>query len=300
MNILKHWRDHNWELADAETYRQAYEDFGGSVITHPGIISRVSELAGMDLTYWVVRESDRVVAAAPLWGKYVAGSKKALKKAGRKGILDMGNAEVILPIAPDAEVQIRYKAEFVSALHERQIVNLHRKDDLCISLVKGYQPGGFSKKFKYNLRREWRIFQEAGGEKRPIQDHKSDTIADIYCELFEKRWGFKPRGHTNIHVAIGALKPYMIGDVLYLHDKWAAIQLVYLVQSPQWVSVEYVNGGVDPELRKLSPGSVLSYLNTSTAQAIANQHGKSLRFSFGKSDGGYKDLWGNRTPVYQL
>ena len=65
----------------------------------------------------------------------------------------------------------------------------------------------------------------------------------------------------------------------------------------EWISVEYINGGVDPETREFSPGSVLSFLNTQSAWEQARALDKPLRFSFGRADREYKDRWCNPVPV---
>ena len=72
------------------------------------------------------------------------------------------------------------------------------------------------------------------------------------------------------------------------------------VEAPQWVSLEYINGGVDPQNREFSPGSVLSFVNTQNAWSEARALGKPLRYSFGRADREYKDRWCNRQPVYQV
>ena len=69
---------------------------------------------------------------------------------------------------------------------------------------------------------------------------------------------------------------------------------------PGVLSVEYINGGVDPVQRDFSPGSVLSFVNTQTAWAESRALGKPLRYSFGRADREYKDRWCNRVPVYQV
>jgi CelD/BcsL family acetyltransferase involved in cellulose biosynthesis len=90
----------------------------------------------------------------------------------------------------------------------------------------------------------------------------------------------------------------MTGFVLLMNDEPIAIQILYKAVSPLWISVEYVNGGVLPEVRNLSPGSVLTYLNTETAWQEARDAGKELRYSFGRGDGGYKERWCRPVAVY--
>ena len=79
-----------------------------------------------------------------------------------------------------------------------------------------------------------------------------------------------------------------------------AIQILYRVESPKWISVEYINGGVAPENREFSPGSVLTHVNTQQAWAEAEALGKPLRYSFGRADREYKDRWCHRVPVFQV
>lgn len=95
------------------------------------------------------------------------------------------------------------------------------------------------------------------------------------------------------------LRELLIGSVVLLDDNPIAIQLVYRVEAPHWISVEYVNGGVDPETKAFSPGSVLSFLNTQAAWEDAQARNKPLRFSFGRADREYKDRWCNPVPVFQ-
>ncbi|SPO63982.1 Acetyltransferase (fragment) [Pseudomonas inefficax] len=156
-----------------------------------------------------------------------------------------------------------------------------------------------SKKFRYNQRRELRLLEEAGGVVRPISDFSAQEIASMYCDLFQRRWGFPATGAERMAEVLERLRELLIGSVLLLDGKPIAIQLVYRVEAPEWISVEYINGGVDPETKAFSPGSVLSFLNTQAAWEDARARNKPLRFSFGRADREYKDRWCNPVPVYQ-
>lgn len=90
------------------------------------------------------------------------------------------------------------------------------------------------------------------------------------------------------------------GSVLLLNDQPIAVQVLYRAEAPCWLSVEYINGGVDPQTREFSPGSVLSYLNTLAAWEDARALGKPLRYSFGRADREYKDRWCHPSPVFQV
>jgi len=92
----------------------------------------------------------------------------------------------------------------------------------------------------------------------------------------------------------------MTGSVLLRHEQPIAIQILYRVEAPGWISLEYINGGVDPQSSALSPGSVLSFVNTQAAWEDARARGKPLRYSFGRADREYKDRWCHRVPAYQI
>ena len=119
-------------------------------------------------------------------------------------------------------------------------------------------------------------------------------------DFMGRRWSFAATGAERMADVVELLRELLIGSVIFLNDAPIAIQLVYRVEAPEWISVEYINGGVDPETRDFSPGSVLSFLNTQSAWEDARALGKPLRFSFGRADREYKDRWCNPVPVFQV
>lgn len=167
-------------------------------------------------------------------------------------------------------------------------------------LAMARTPEELSKKFRYNQRRELRLLEEAGGVVRAVSDFSSVELAAIYCDLFQRRWGFPATGAARMADVIELLRELLIGSVIFLNEAPIAIQLVYRVEAPEWISVEYINGGVDPETREFSPGSVLSFLNTQSAWEHARALNKPLRFSFGRADREYKDRWCNPVPVFTV
>jgi hypothetical protein len=54
---------------------------------------------------------------------------------------------------------------------------------------------------------------------------------------------------------IELLRELLIGSVIFLNDAPIAIQLVYRVEAPEWISVEYINGGVDPKPANSAPAA---------------------------------------------
>lgn len=219
-----------------------------------------------------------------------------LKRAGKKALFDLGNAEIILPAAVDAAAPLRHTVRYLSELNQGRFSGLKAQKE---QLAMARAPEDLSKKFRYNQRRELRLLEEAGGVVRPISDFAAQDIASMYCDLFLRRWGFPATGAERMADVLERLRELLIGSVLLLDGKPIAIQLVYRVEAPEWISVEYINGGVDPETKAFSPGSVLSFLNTQAAWEDARARNKPLRFSFGRADREYKDRWCNPVPVYQ-
>ncbi|MGH8439375.1 MAG: GNAT family N-acetyltransferase [Pseudomonas sp.] len=297
LNHFRCWRERGWSVIDAQAYAQAWQRLGGSVITHPQIVERLSDLAGLPVRYlgWV--EGDQLVAALPTWGRDLALSRDALKRAGKRGLFDLGNAEVILPLADQARVPVRHRMRYVSERCKPGLLGLVTQKE---GLALARHPDEYSKKFRYNQRRELRLLEEAGGTIRPMAELSAAEQAAIYTELFQLRWGFDVPGKQYLEEVFKRLREFMSGSLIYLNDRPIAIQVLYQVESPGWISVEYVNGGVHPLGNEYSAGSVLSFVNTQHAWEQATAKGKPLRYSFGRADRSYKDRWCNNVEVFRL
>lgn len=297
LNRFQGWRERGWSVIDASTYANAWQRFGGSVATHPLVVEQLADLAQIPVRYLAWERNGQLQAAIATWGRDLALSKDVLKRAGKKGLFDIGNAELILPAAADAQAVLRHRGRYLSALNEGRLTGLKPQAE---QLAMARTPEELSKKFRYNQRRELRLLEEAGGVVRPVSDFSSPELAAIYCDLFQRRWGFAATGAERMAEVLERLRELLIGSVIFLNDAPIAVQLIYRVEAPQWISVEYVNGGVDPETREFSPGSVLSFLNTQSAWEQARALNKPLRFSFGRADREYKDRWCNPVPVFQV
>jgi CelD/BcsL family acetyltransferase involved in cellulose biosynthesis len=294
---LRVWRERGWTPIDAATYAKAWQRFGGSVATHPQVVERLAGLAGLPVRYLGWFEQGELRAALPTWGRHLALAKDVLKQQGKRGLFDLGNAEIILPIAATSQVPLRHRVRYLSPLNAERITTLREQPE---GLALAREPEEYSKKFRYNQRREQRLLEEAGGVIRPMLELSPAEQALIYADLFQRRWGFEATGKEHLAEVFALLREFMTGSLIYLNDQPVAIQVLYRVEAPQWVSVEYINGGVDPQNREFSPGSVLSVINTQTAWTQARALGKPLRYSFGRADREYKDRWCNRVPVYQV
>lgn len=297
LRLLRSWRERGWQEIDAAQYAQAWYRFGGSVATHPEVVARLSAFLDVPVRYlgWFIE--GQLQAAMPCSGQYLALAKEVLKREGKRHLLDLGNAEVILPVAAGAQVPVRQRMRYVSELNAGSLSTLRSQPE---GLALAREPEDYSKKFRYNQRRELRLLEEAGGVMRPMAEFTPAEQAAMYTDLFERRWGFEVAGKQGLVEVFTLLREFMTGSVALLDGAPVAIQVLYRVEAPQWVSLEYINGGVDPQSREFSPGSVLSFVNTQQAWADARALGKPLRYSFGRADREYKDRWCRTVPVYQV
>ncbi|MBN7118551.1 GNAT family N-acetyltransferase [Ectopseudomonas oleovorans] len=297
LNRLQFWRERGWTPINAADYAEVWARFGGSVATHPEVVARLADLAGIPVRYLGWQSGGELKAAIPTWGRHLALSKDVLKQQGKRGLFDLGNAEIILPLAADAHVPLRHRVRYLSELNAAQLTGISEQPE---GLALAREPEQYSKKFRYNQRREQRLLEEAGGVIRPMLELTPEDQARIYADLFQRRWGFAATGKDHLAEVFTRLRDFMTGSLIYLNDEPVAIQVLYRVEAPQWVSLEYINGGVDPQQREFSPGSVLSFVNTQSEWEQARALGKPLRYSFGRADREYKDRWCNRVPVYQV
>ena len=102
LNRFQGWRERGWAPVEAEVYAQAWQRYGGSVATHPRVIERLAGLAQIPVRYLGWEQGGELKGAIATWGRDLALSKDVLKRSGKKGLFDLGNAEIILPIAADA------------------------------------------------------------------------------------------------------------------------------------------------------------------------------------------------------
>ena len=302
LNRFRCFRERGWTVLSPADYAAAWARFGGSVATHPQIVERLSDFAGIAPRYlgWVA--SGEIIAALPAWGRHLALSKAALKAQSKKGLFDLGNAQIILPVAhapraaQDTPV-LRHSARYLSEACAAQFSGPKRQRE---QLALARPLADFSAKFRYNQRRELRLLTEAGGVLRPVRDLSPAESAAIYLDLFARRWGFTATGAKHMADVFGLLSEFMTGSIVFLNDIPVATQMLYRVESPEWVSVEYVNGGVDPAQRAFSPGSVLTWANLEAAWSDAEAKGKALHYSFGRADRDYKERWCARHPVFEV
>ncbi len=279
-------------------YKQCYEAFGGSFITHPEVIRAISNLIDMPLDFKACYQSEKIAGYVALWGDYLAGDTSVHQENDPLCLVDLGNAEIILPLKPSGKVSLPAKGELLSERHVSQLNHLEESRVKALALAKNPY-SGWRRKFRYNRARELQQFEASGGQYRSVRKFLPEEVASIYNQLFVKRHGFDAKGAYRIPELLETLFSWLCGYVLIVDEKPIAIQLVYGVESRSWLSYEFVNGAYDPEFSGMSPGSVLMYLNITQAAERARTLNKELRYSFGKFGSDYKSKWCYAAPVFK-
>ena len=291
-----------WTTISAEDYHIAFERFGGSFAVHPRVVALVASLAKRRVRYAGLTHKGELVAAVPLWGAHIVATKLALKFYRQSHLIDVGDSEVVLPVAEDARINMPFKADMISVLHADNISNVKREKDFMLMLAKGLQSGDnrLSATSQSKRRRQARRFQEGGGSYHPISEFSVDEVAAVYTRLFEQRWGFSPLGKELLPTVLRELKDMLCGHVLLVSGRPVAIDLTYRNETSRWLFANGVNQGIDPEFRDHSPGGILVFRNLEHLEDEANASNKTLRFSFGRNSAEYKVLWAIEMPAYRL
>lgn len=288
----------NWHPIDVEQYSRAYQQFGGSISTHPDVIATMSFMIDTEVSYKASYRHGKIVAAIPTWKNFIAGDRRYLREINRQKEFDFSNTEVALPIAPHTKIHLNIPCNNLSELNLSSVENaVSGSSELCFA--KNMSTGGFSKKFISKHKRLLRMFKDNGGSIELINQLCPQQVVYFYLELFSKRWGKQPAGHQRLSEFLNSLRKFLFGYVLLIEERAISIQLVLLTETSRCISAAYINGGFDPEYCNYSPGNILTFLNLKAASECAVRTNKPLRYSFGIPDQKYKDSWCFRQPVYQ-
>jgi len=125
-------------------------------------------------------------------------------------------------------------------------------------------------------------FLKRGGRIYELSKIKALNFAEAYYQLHCKRWNKPPFAFKGVEQLVKERDDMLCGNILVIDDNVpVAVQFLLMAESPEWINVEYINGGMDPKYSDLSVGSILLYANTSKMVDYAESKNKSLRYSFG-------------------
>ncbi|EBC3910604.1 antimicrobial resistance protein Mig-14 [Salmonella enterica] len=140
-------------------------------------------------------------------------------------------------------------------------------------------------------------FIRNGGEIKCISQLSDKEISSSYISLFHSRFGgtLPCYEYDNLLMFISHLRELMFGHVLFWDNKPCAIDIVLKSESSCNVYYDVPNGAVlnDENCMKLSPGSVLMWLNIDKARRYCQDNNKKMIYSIGafRPEWKYKLLW---------
>jgi hypothetical protein len=287
-------RSLNSRSISAEEYAQYYDLWGGSFILHPRVLQFFHESFGIRTDFRGYFKKGECIAAIPTWGPYVAGERYALRAHRLVDRVDFGFPLLYMPIAPERKCTVLYRARFLVERQRPQLAGAFFLKNKCLSLLKQIPDALTAGKYEFRMKE--RKFAKFGGTLRDVQELSVEEIVGLYDRLFRERWGRKPHAIKSLPETLTRLRPFLYGKALFLPDKPVAIQINFRAETQRTICVDYINGGVDKVFKGISPGSLLSYINGRLACEEAAQKGKTLLYSYGKSDADYKDQWCDRVP----
>ncbi|CDH32573.1 GNAT family N-acetyltransferase [Xenorhabdus bovienii] len=279
-----------WKRCNFERYKEAYTLLGGSVSTHPNIVSFLNEKLDNELFFYIKEHGSSIVGAyfTCVNNKLAAGLQKKYPF-----LYD----EIIFPISKDVKIIFPEKSKRLSLLHKGNIVNasytLFNKRKIC--LIKD----SFSYKTRRNRSNEINKFKRAGGEIRPSSEFSAEELVNIYVDLYQKRWDYNHSAEQRKHLLemYTELREHIFGYVLLINGNPCAYDFVLRADSPKWISFDAINGGYDPEYADLSVGSILMWVNIQEAKAQCQEADKTMRYSLGNPTFEYKSRWCVTLPL---
>lgn len=290
-----------WKDIASQDYARAFEELGGSFSVHPRVVALISALVGLPVRYVGLDQGGRLVAALPLWGEHVVGTRAALEFHRAASLMDFGEPEVVLPIARDARIRAPFIADMLSDLHADNIEGLQRERFSTLTLAKGIRTGvhRFSGRNVKNLRRKVRNLQETGATFEPVTRFSPSEVVAIFSRLHACRWGAPPPADGHLSTVVAELHDMLAGDVLLIGGQPAAFEFTYSHATPLWLFANGVQAGWDPAFADHAPGSLILYHNLDKFEQAAIAAGKELRYSFGWNNQSYKSLWTYETTGYR-
>lgn len=286
-----------WQQGSIVEYQEAYNKFGGSVITAPEILDFIHKRHNVDEKFFIKKDkSNQVIGAFCTWyDKYLAGEQKIAKNLGLHSYM-LNFDEIILPLSLNEKFIIPSKSKFLSEKNKTQVINAFNKINAHreICLVKE-----LSKKTISTRNRELNKFIKKGGYFENVSKYTPMELVDIYDELYFKR----RNEHCNKNKFLELIEKFPnlpFGNVLWIEKKPVAIQYVVKKDSPNWVCFDYINSGMDMNYPDLSLGTIAAWVNVRDAIEYSNKRGLELRYCFGRPTFDYKERWCNRLPLHRV
>ena len=135
-----------------ETYRDIYEKFGGSLLMDPSFLLKLDEICNINTKFFALFDNEGIPTCAfPVWGDFIAGDRKSLKRTNLNKFIDLGRPSIIIPSSEKIDTKIRFKTNYL--LNSNSIKNAKMIPNRYLALYKDYKTEGITSRFRRDLRR---------------------------------------------------------------------------------------------------------------------------------------------------
>lgn len=207
--------------------------------------------------------------------------------------------EVLIPMDTQAKCVLPDSTNKLSVGNRANVRNatytLFRKKQVC------WVKDAFSAKNEKARRNEFNKFIKHGGEVKSYDQLSAEELAEIYVHLFKLRFADSVRCYEteNLICMLSRFRHMLFGNVLYMHGKPCAFDLILKSESDGAVYFDVPNGGLDKNYLHLSIGSVLMWLNIKSAKELCQSLNKKMTISIGvfEPQWEYKKRWATVSHV---
>lgn len=288
-----------WEEASFEDYKKCYSRYGGNFSTHPDVLSYIHNNADCSEKYFVHHTSGAVDGAVCVWDKNRLANDIATGSLTSRLCLPVARDELILPVTKEKNIFIPFKSKIISPIN-KNIINRNELFNARRSICLAKPLTSFSKKTVQTRNRELNKFLNSGGEIRDQSEFSAGEMFDIYNSLFEMRRGKQHHNKGNALDFIRNFRSFFFGKILFLSNTPCAFMMVTNCDSNDIISLDFINIGINKEVKQHSLGSILMWVNINEAYNNLSSKGKVIRFSFGRPTADYKQRWCFREKLGRL
>lgn len=279
-----------WDKASFDDYKNCYFQYGGNFSTHPDVLSYIHSNADCTEKYFVHHTSGAVNGAVCVWNNNKLANDISSYSVTSHLCIPVAKDELILPITKEKNIIIPFKSKIISPIN-KNIINRNELFNARRTICLTKPLASFSKKTAKKRNRELSKFLNNGGEIRDQSEFSADEMFDIYNSLFEMRRGKQHRDKGNTLDFIKNFRSNFFGKILFLNNAPCAFMLITSCDSKDIISLDFINIGINKEIKKHSLGSILMWVNINEAHENLSSGGKKIRFSFGRPTADYKQLW---------
>ncbi|MBA2149845.1 antimicrobial resistance protein Mig-14, partial [Salmonella enterica subsp. houtenae serovar 45:g,z51:-] len=214
----------HWETSSFSTYRDTFEQYGGSVNMHPDVVEYFMKHHNWKFSFFHYKKYGEIK------GAYFVCNNQNIGILMRR-TFPLSSDEVLIPLDPELRCFLPERTNKLSVYHRSQIINatwrLARKKQNC--LIKD----SFSSKFGKNRRNEYQKFLRNGGSVKSLDEFSGDELAQIYQSLFRSRFGdtLPCYPSDNLIDFFSHLRHLLYGCVLYVENAPCAFDIVLKAES---------------------------------------------------------------------